>query len=67
MIRLQGYVRASLNLDLSHMVLGPTTPTRRGRCTRDSGAGRRVVLVSEDPVVVEDSSPESRKPSRNFF
>ncbi|KAI0795166.1 hypothetical protein BC629DRAFT_1592685 [Irpex lacteus] len=50
-MRLHGYVRASLNIDVSRFV--PGTPTRHTR------SGRPVVVVSEEPVEVEDSSPES--------
>lgn len=58
-IRLNGYVRASLNIDVSRMVL-TNTPTREGS-TPGNRRGRRVVIVSEEPIEVEDSSPESRK------
>lgn len=58
-IRLGGYVRANLTIDASRFILD--THLSHGVRVTTRKAGRPVVVVSETPVVVSDSSPESRK------
>ncbi|KAI0757898.1 hypothetical protein BC629DRAFT_1444285 [Irpex lacteus] len=58
-IRLEGHVRASLHIDPSHFTPDMSHVAYEvSRTPSSTKNGRRVVVVSEEPVEVEDSSPE---------